>query len=94
MTRREVALMLDISERHLRDLEFEHRIPVLRLGRCVRYDDKAIEALKAAARSQAILPRERRRRAFGATLCTPTSTATNLRERLIAGMRRKKLPPQ
>jgi hypothetical protein len=47
-----VALTLGISPRTLRRLERTHGIPVLRVGRQVRYDRLAIAALEEACRSK------------------------------------------
>jgi integrase len=51
LDRAAVAAALNLCERTLRRLEAQHGIPVLRLGRKVRYDHRAIAALEDACRS-------------------------------------------
>ncbi len=63
LTREQVAERYQVCERTIRKLEFQHSIPVLRLGRSVRYDARALAALEEAVRASVVpqaLPARRR----------------------------------
>ncbi len=43
LKREEVAFQLNVSRYQVRDLTYEGKLPVVHLGRCVRYDPKDVE---------------------------------------------------
>ncbi len=88
LTRVQAAERYGISERHLRHLEGEHQIPVLRLGRAVRYDAKALAALEHATRCPSKSLPEKTRERSGSPARSPAIASVSLRERLIAGLRK------
>lgn len=92
LTRSEVAAMLAISQRHLRRLEELHRIPVLRLGRSVRYEEAAVAALKDACRvapASPLRPSARSSPFPTRALLPPKAAAAGLAARLAKAAGRK-----
>ena len=87
LTRAEAAQRYGISPRHLADLEAEHRIPVLRFGRAVRYDGQALAALEAACRCPSASRAARTRLSGTSPAPSPASVSARLRERLTEGLR-------
>ena len=52
LSREEVAALRGVSAKTLQRLERQHAIPILRVGRQVRYDAHALQVLEAACRSR------------------------------------------
>ncbi len=53
----ELARMLGITERHVRRLVMERRIPFVKVGRFVRFDPRDIEQWLQAAKVPTVTPR-------------------------------------
>jgi len=53
----EIAVMLGITERHVRRLVLERRIPFAKVGRFVRFDPRDIERWVQAAKVPTVTPR-------------------------------------
>jgi len=53
----EIARLLGITERHVRRLVLERRIPFAKVGRFVRFDPRDIERWVQAAKVPAVTPR-------------------------------------
>jgi excisionase family DNA binding protein len=53
----QIAGMLGITERHVRRLVLERRIPFAKVGRFVRFDPRDIEQWVQAAKVPAVTPR-------------------------------------